>query len=79
MPTKGYSVCMPFTSVPVVPAFNIIKEPLEQNTTFQDRTVLSVQNIIELLGFCCIIPISHFKMNSMNRLKVWLWVLQLVP
>ena len=41
-----------FTSVPIDPALNIIKELLEQDTTLQDRTVLSVQNIIELLGFC---------------------------
>ena len=35
-----------FTSVPVDPTLNIISNLLEQDT------VLSVQNIIELLGFC---------------------------
>ena len=38
--------------MPVDQALNIIKELLEQDTTLQDRTVQSVQNITELLGFC---------------------------
>ena len=37
---------------PIDPALNIIKDLLEQDDTLQDRTVLSVQNIIELSGFC---------------------------
>ena len=40
-----------FTSAPIDPALNIIKDLLEQDDIFNDRTVLSVQNIIELLGF----------------------------
>ena len=48
----SYDVTALFTSVLVDPTLNIIKDYLEQNTTFHDRTVLSVQNIIELLGFC---------------------------
>ena len=48
----SYDVCALFTSVPIDPALNIIKELLEQDTTLWDRTVLPVQNIIEILGFC---------------------------
>ena len=48
----SYDVTALFTSVPVDPALNIIKDLLEQDTTLYDRTVLSVQNIIELLEFC---------------------------
>ena len=33
------------------PALAIIKDLLKQDDTLQDRTVLSVQNFIELLGF----------------------------
>ena len=47
-----YDVTTLFTSVPVDPAHNIIKDLLEQDTTLHDSTVLSVQNIIQLLGFC---------------------------
>ena len=47
-----YDVTALFTSVPIDPALNIIRELLQQDSTLQDRTVLSVQNIIELLGFC---------------------------
>ena len=41
-----------FTSVPVDLTLNIIKDLLEKDEKLNDRTVLSVQNIIELLGFC---------------------------
>ena len=47
----SYDVLALFTSVPIDPALNI-RELLEQETTLRERTVLSVQNIIELLGFC---------------------------
>ena len=47
-----YDVSALCTSVPIVPALNIIRELLEQDTMLWDRTVLSIQNIIELLGFC---------------------------
>ena len=45
-------VTSPFTSVPIDPPHNIIRDLLEKDDKLNDRTVLSVQNIIELLGFC---------------------------
>ena len=47
-----YDVTALFTSVPIDLALNTMKDLLEQDDTWNDRTVLSVQNIIELLGFC---------------------------
>ena len=47
-----YDVTSLFTSVPIDPELNIIKDLLEKHEKLNDRTVLSVQNIIELLGFC---------------------------
>ena len=49
---SSYDVTSLFTSVPIDPALNIIKDLLERDKKINDRTVLSVQNIIELLGFC---------------------------
>ena len=49
---SSYDVTSLFTSVPVDPALNIIKDLLEQDETLSDRTVLSVQHFIELLGLC---------------------------
>ena len=46
----SYNVTALFTSVPIDPALNIIKDMLVNDDNL--RTVLSVQNIIELLGFC---------------------------
>ena len=48
----SYDVTSLFTSVPIEPFLNIIKDLLEKDEKLNDRTVLSVQNIIELLGFC---------------------------
>ena len=48
----SYDVTTLFTSVPIDPALNIIKDLLEKDDNLSNRTVLSVQNIIELLGFC---------------------------
>ena len=48
----SYDVSALFTSVPIDSALNIIRDLLEKDEKLQDRTVLSVQNIIEVLGFC---------------------------
>ena len=48
----SYDVTSLFTSVPVYPVLNIINDLLEKDEKLNDRTVLLVQNIIELLGFC---------------------------
>ena len=57
----SYDVTSLFTSVPIDPALNIIKDPLEKDEKLNDRTVLSVQNIIELLGFCLHITSISFQ------------------
>ena len=49
---SSYDVTSLFTSVPIDPSLNIIKDLLENDEKLNDRTVLSVQNIMELLGFC---------------------------
>ena len=41
-----------FTSVPVDPTLNIIKDLMEKDNTLKERTVLTVSNIIILLEFC---------------------------
>ena len=49
---SSYDVTSLFTSVPIDPALNVIKDLLEKDEKLNDRTVLLIQNIIELLGFC---------------------------
>ena len=41
-----------FTSVPVDPALNIIRDLLEKDHTLKEKTVLAVTDIILLLEFC---------------------------
>ena len=49
---SSYDVSALFTSVPVYPALKVFKDLLEKNSTFKVRTVLTVEDIIQLLEFC---------------------------
>ena len=49
---RSYDVSALFTSVPVDPALEVVKDLLEKDPTFKDRTVLPVKDIILLLEFC---------------------------
>ena len=48
----SYDVTSLFTSVPLDPALNIIRDLFEKDEKLNDRTVLSVNSIIDILGFC---------------------------
>ena len=72
--SSSYDVTALFTSVPIDPALNVIKDLLEEDESLSNKTVLSVQNITELLGSVCIIHASLFRISSMYRLKEQLWV-----
>ena len=48
----SYDVKALFTSVPTKSAVNIIKQLLEDDKELQQRTTMTVQNIICLLEFC---------------------------
>ena len=47
-----YDVSALFTSVPVDPALNVIKDLLEKGPTLKERTILPVEGITLLLEFC---------------------------
>ena len=49
---SSYDVSALFTSVPVDPAPKVIKDLLEKDSTLKERTVLTVEDIIQLLEFC---------------------------
>ena len=49
---SSYDVSALFTSVPIDPALNIIKDLLEKDHTLKERTVMEVRDIIHLLEFC---------------------------
>ena len=49
---SSYDVSALFTSVPVDPALNIIKDLLEKDHTLKVRIVMEVSDIILLLEFC---------------------------
>ena len=67
---SSYDVSALFTSVPVDPVLNIIKDLLEKDHTLKERTVLAVSDIILLLEFCLKNTYFSFQTSSMNRLRV---------
>ena len=48
----SYDVAALFTSVPIQPVINIIKEKLTNDTTLQQRTSMTIDHITTLLEFC---------------------------
>ena len=48
----SYDVIALFTSVPVSSVLEIIKNKLEQDTDLPNRSIMTADNIIVLLGFC---------------------------
>ena len=48
----SYDVKALFTSVPIQPAINIIKNKLSQDRDLQQRTFMTIHQIISLLEFC---------------------------
>ena len=65
----SYDVTALFTSVPIDLALNVIRELLEQDTSLCNRTVLPVQNIIELLGFCLHNTYFSFQNNFYEQVE----------
>ena len=59
---SSYDVSALFTSVPVDPALNIIKDLLEKDHTLKERTVMAVSDIIFLLEFC--LKITYFSFQD---------------
>ena len=58
----SHDVTSLFTSVPRDPALNIIRDLLEKDEKLNDRTVLSVHSITELLGLC--LANTHFSFQN---------------
>ena len=64
-----------FTSVPVLPAIQIVKQRLRQDTTLPQRTNMSIPQITSLLEFCLTNTYFLFqgKYYEQDRYKVQLW------
>ena len=48
----SYDVVALFTSIPISSAIEVMKKKLEEDTELQNRTILPVNNILEILAFC---------------------------
>ena len=66
---SSYNVTALFTSVPTDPDVNIIKDLLEKYETLSNRSILSVQNITELLGFCLHNTYCSFQNKFYEQVK----------
>ena len=69
----SYDVKALFTSVPVQPSIQIVKQRLQQDNTLPQRTSMSISQITSLLEFCLTHTYFLFQGKYMNRYKVQLW------
>ena len=76
---SSYDVSALFTSFPVDPALNIIKDLLEKDHTLKERRVLAVSDIILLLKFCLKNTYFSFQDQFYEQVEVQPWVPQSVP
>ena len=65
----SYDVKALFTSVPTSKAITIIKQLLEQDQELQQRTSLSIENILSLLEFCIISTYFSFQGKFYEQLE----------
>ena len=65
---RSYDVSALFTSVPVDRALTYIKERLENDDTLKDRTPLSPDDIIKLLGVC--LKCTYFVYGGVFYLQI---------
>ena len=63
-----------FTSVPVDPSINIVKQNYSRTLHCPQRTNMSIKHIITLLEFCLKIHTSSSKVSIMNRSMVLPWI-----
>ena len=59
---SSYDVSALFTSVPIDPALNIIKDLLDKDKTLKERTVMEIGDIILLFEFC--LKNTYFSFQS---------------
>ena len=76
---SSYDVSALFTSVPIDPALNIIKDLLVKDNTLKERTLWKLRTLSCYWNFVSKIHTFLSKASSMNRLRVLPWVLQLAP
>ena len=76
---SSYDVSALFTSVPIDPPLNIIKDLLDKDNTLKERSVMEVSDIIPYWSFVSRTPTFLSKTSSMNRLRVLPWVPQSAP
>ena len=77
---SSYDVSALFTSVPIDPALNIIKDLLDQGYHPQGKNSYGSWGHYPPIGsFVSRTPTSLSKASSMNRLRVLPWVPQLAP
>ena len=69
----SYDLKALFTSVPITPATTVIKKLLEQDQELQQRTSLSIENILRLLEFCLNSTYFSFQGKYFEQLEELLW------
>ena len=71
----SFDVISLFTKIPIDLALEVARERLEDDTTLDDRTILSVDDILSLLSlYVSMPPISLFEVHSTSKSLALPWV-----
>ena len=76
---SSYDVSAVFTSVPIDPSLNIIKDLLDKDTTPRKELLWKLVTLSSYWSFVSRTPNFLSKTSSMNRLRVLPWVPQSAP
>ena len=71
----SFDVVSLFTNVPISLAVSVARQRLEADETLDDRTSLSVENIVSLLELCLNATFLAFRAVSIDRLLGQQWAL----
>ena len=75
---NSHDVVALFTNTPVDMTLNIIRKKLEQDLDLKNRTLLSVDDIIQLTEFS-LCKMAYFSYAGINSVTAWLWVALSAP
>ena len=76
---SSYDVSALFTSVPIDPTLNIIKDLLDKDNTLKEELLWKLGTSSSYWSFVSRTPTFLSKASSMNRLRVLPWVPLLAP
>ncbi|XP_072030707.1 uncharacterized protein [Amphiura filiformis] len=77
---NSHDVVALFTSTPIDLTLHVLRERLNEDKDLKNRTLLSIDDIIELTKFClATVAYFSFQVKSIANVSAWPWVVPSAP